>query len=176
MGWIVDLFSTGGMGALVGMLGSWMTKREQRKNLELTIKRDLQLGELRLKELAAESAHEVQMADKQMERAEIEGEIAIEEAEVDAFAESLKTQARSTGVVVIDAIRGLMRPVITVFLLVLSTWLAVNVHKMVGGLDSMPGNELFDLYKLIIQQLIFLTVTAVTWWFGSRPQRSATKS
>lgn len=173
MGWIVDLFASGGMGALVGMLGSWMTKREDRKNLELTIKRDVQLGELRLKELAAESEHELAMADKEVERAEVEGDIAIESAEIGAFAESLQAQAKSTGIVFVDAIRGLMRPLITVFLLILATWLAASVNDMVGGLESMPKAELFDLYRLIIQQLIFLTVTAVTWWFGSRPGKAS---
>ena len=173
MGWITDIVTSGGMGAIIGLAGSWMTKREDRKKAELDLERELKVGELRLKELEAESNHELAMADKAMERAEVEGNIAIESEEIAAFAESLKSQAKSTGIIFVDAVRGLMRPTITVFLLGLSTWMAIAVHKLVGGLDSLPANELFALYKLIIMQVIFLTVTAVTWWFGSRPSKAS---
>ena len=168
---LIGLFSTGGMGAIIGLAGSWMTKREDRKKAELDLQREIEIGNLRLKELEAESSHELAMADKEMERAEVEGDIAIESAEIGAFTESLKAQAKSTGIVFVDAVRGMMRPVITVFLLGLSTWLAVTVHTLVGGLKTISMTELFDLYEIIIQQIIFLTVTAVTWWFGSRPSK-----
>ena len=171
---LIGLFSTGGMGAIIGLAGSWMTKREDRKKAELDLQREIEIGKLRLQEITAESEHELAMADKEMERAEVEGNIAIESAEIDAFTESLKAQAKSTGIVFVDAVRGMMRPLITVFLLGLSTWLAVTVHTLVGGLETISKVELFDLYEIIIQQIIFLTVTAVTWWFGSRPGKSVT--
>jgi hypothetical protein len=172
MGWIVDLFSTGGMGAIIGLAGSWLTKRENRKEAELNLQREIELGKLRLDELAAESEHELAMADKQMQRAELEGDIVVEKAEVDAFTESLKAQAKSTGILIIDAVRGLMRPLITVFLLGVSTWLACSVNDLVGGLSSLDSKAIYALYDQIIQQIIFLTVTAVTWWFGSRPAKA----
>ena len=172
MGWIVDLFSTGGMGAIIGLAGSWLTKREKRKEAELNLQREIELGKLRLDELAAESEHELAMADKQMQRAELEGDIVVEKAEVDAFTESLKSQAKSTGILIIDAVRGLMRPLITVFLLGVSAWLAYSVNGLVGGLSSLDSKAIYALYDQIIQQIIFLTVTAVTWWFGSRPAKA----
>ena len=171
MGWIADIVTSGSAGAVVGLVGSWITKREDRKKAELDLEREIRVGELRLRELEAESNHELAMADKAVERAEVEGDIAIGSEEIAAFTESLKSQAQATGIIFVDAVRGMMRPVITVFLLGLSTWLAISVHKLVGGLDSLPAAELFALYKLIIMQIIFLTVTAVTWWFGSRPSK-----
>ena len=99
----------------------------------------------------------------------MEGSVAIDQAEIEAFTDGLKEQSKNYGIKVVDGIRGLMRPLITVYLLVIATLLTLKINQLVGGLDSLEMSELKGIYDNVINQMLFLTATAVTWWFGSRP-------
>ena len=160
---------TGGVGGgIIGLAGSWLTKRENRKTLELQIRRDLSLAKYEAEADARQLQYSVTMAEKQLEQSQAEGEIAMDIAETDAFAESLKSQLKPSGVKFVDGFRALMRPLITLYLLAITGYFAVNVHTLINGLDALSRNELLELYSLIISQLLFLTNLAVSWWFGSR--------
>lgn len=167
--WLVDLFATGGFGTIVGLLGSYMTKREERLSEEIKIRGQQELAQLRLKEQELEQSHELGMADKQMQRAEVEGALKIGEVEAGAFVASVAESSRNIGITIVDAIRGLMRPIITIYLLAVATYLTYKLNQLVGGLAALPQDDAFELYTSVIGQIIFLTATAVTWWFGSRP-------
>ncbi|WP_216825136.1 hypothetical protein [Agarilytica rhodophyticola] len=166
---LISLFTSTGAGGLIGMVGSWLTKREERKNLQLKYQHEVAMANIRKEEMQAEAAHELAMADKAMERAQVEGDIAIGEAELTAFNTSLKQQGVSTGVKFVDALRGAMRPLITIYLLIIASYITYKINTLVGGFDSLEQGDLLNTYKDIIQQVLFLTATAVTWWFGSRP-------
>jgi len=99
----------------------------------------------------------------------VEGSVAIDQAKIEAFTDDLKEQSKNYGIKVVDGIRGLMRPLITVYLLVIATLLTLKINQLVGGLDSLEMSELKGIYDNVINQMLFLTATAVTWWFGSRP-------
>ncbi|MBU6955983.1 hypothetical protein KP814_31850 [Hahella sp. HN01] len=71
----------------------------------------------------------------------------------------------------VDAIRGLMRPLITVYLLILATFVTLNISRHLGGVGALSPVDLMALYKEAIAKMLFLTTTAVTWWFGSRPSQ-----
>jgi len=43
-----------------------------------------------------------------------------------------------------------------------------ETHQMINGLESIPITKLYALYANMINQLLFLTITAVSWWFMSR--------
>lgn len=162
LGTLIDLFSTSGLGAIVGLVGSFLTKVEDRKLKKLTFEHDERMAKIRTDELRLEGEQKIQLA-------ETEGEIASDIERQKSFTESLKEQSMLYGIRFVDAVRGLMRPVITIFLLIVSSWLAVNVYHLAGGLQSMPENDVIDLFREIVTQILFLTTTAVTWWFGSRP-------
>lgn len=179
MEWLVDLLTTTSTGGIIGVLGSWLTKREERKNLQLKYDHDLKMSEIRKEEAKIEAEHELAMADKQVERAQVEGELAIGEVEMKAFTEGLKEQSKTYGIRLVDSVRGLMRPLITVYLLVIATFIMIQIHNLVGGFDtvicgpnsveSCNPDTAINTYKSVIDQVLFLTATAVTWWFGSRP-------
>lgn len=177
MEWLSFLTSSTA-GGIIGVIGSWLTKREERKNSQLKLDYEIKMAEIRREEAKAEAEHELAMADKQMERAQVEGNIAIGEAELNAFQEGLREQSKTYGIKIVDSIRGLMRPVITLYLLIIATLLMVKIHELVGGMENaFSPEELIKTYKAVIDQLLFLTATAVTWWFGSRPssQRKTTQ-
>ena len=75
----------------------------------------------------------------------------------------------------VDAIRGLMRPLITIYLLIIATFVVINIGSYIGGLESLEKAEMVTMFKNTITQIMFLVTTAVTWWFGSRPSQQAKK-
>ena len=166
---LMTIFTSSGLGAITGLVGSYLTKIEERKAAKQRHEFDLKMAEIRIQETQLETQHELSMADKEFERAESEGKIAIETAEVAAFTESIKSQSVSTGNGFVDAVRGAMRPIITIFLLAVSTYIIIRVGKILGGIENMDRTYLAEMYKAVISDFLFLTVTSVTWWFGSRP-------
>lgn len=68
----------------------------------------------------------------------------------------------------VDVIRGLMRPSITTYMMVLTTIMYLDVLRMVQGLDSMPPEFLLKVLEKIILMVIYVTTTCIFWWFGSR--------
>lgn len=70
--------------------------------------------------------HELANADSDRQTEQVKGQIQKEVIQGQAFKESIKTQAINTGVKLVDAIRGVMRPGITVYLLVASTLVATK--------------------------------------------------
>jgi len=165
---ILGIFTSGGFGVIAGLVGSWATKREERKTLELNINHELAMAEIEAKRDAQDQAHSLALADKGMELAQLEGEIAVDTAEMDNVGETIRAQGKSSGNAIVDGILRFVRPLITGYLLVIVTVIGFKLHTLLGGFESLPINDVFELYKHIIYQTVFLTVTAVAWWFGSR--------
>ena len=159
---ILTLFSTGGLGAIVGTFGNWLNKIEERKNKIID-------NDHQLKMAVFKAEQKSQQDDSNRETLKLEGQIQVDNTDAQSFQESLKNGAVNTGIMFVDAIRGLMRPLLTIVLLIFSFVLLSNIHELVNGLDSVPQEELTKLYGDSIQQLLFLTIMAVSWWFASRP-------
>lgn len=172
---LLGILASGGTGAIVGLIGSIAAKWLDLKVLKEKLTVEVKMAEIRTRELELEQSHALALADKEIDKAEVEGKITLDVAEMQAFAESQKAQAIRYGGVV-DSIRGLMRPVITLFLLIASTWILYLVWQMVGGLQALDQDELLALFKSQIDAMTFLTMTAVTWWFGSRPSAQKNSS
>ena len=127
---LLSILTSTGAGGIIGVVGSWLTKREERKNIQLQFERDVKLAEIRKDEAKIEADHELALADKQIERAQVEGSVAIDQAEVEAFTEGLKEQSKTYGIKAVDGIRGLMRPIITVYLLIIATLLTLKINQV----------------------------------------------
>jgi len=151
--------ATGLLGtALSGVLGHFKQKQAHKQSLEL---RSLDL----------------QFMDKEQSFALDRAEVAAEAAETKAEYEGLKasyaeasvrysqgmplTPAQSGWLVLVDVVRGLMRPTLTTFLLGLTAVVYFTVSE---------GD---DLRSKIIATILYLTTTAVTWWLGSRQLEKA---
>lgn len=161
---LISLFSTGGLGAVVGVVGGWLTKREERKKQTLDNAFKLKSRVYDLEELKLEQAQQTRMAEHQLDLAETEGAIEIDSKVVDAFKLS-----QQDGGHWMDVAKSLMRPLITIYLLGAATYCLQKIWALVGGLEAIPQDELMEIFKYIVYQIIFLCVTAVTWWFAARP-------
>lgn len=162
MDWLADIFTSGGFGGLIGLVGGWIAKISEHKLKKEEFAYEIEKAKLALEEAKLEHSHERWMADKQIERAQVEGGIKIESEEVQAFTESIKNADKFTGIL------RYVRPAITAYLLLASTALFAVVWVRVGGLDAFNPDELNDLLREQINSAMFLTMTCVAWWFASR--------
>lgn len=124
-------------------------------------------GRQRRRERDAERAHELLLLDKQRELRASERE---HEVELAAEASSLQLRQASYqhGISIgetyewVNAVRALVRPVLTVALIALCSWSFYITREDPGSRDAM------------IETITFLTLTCITWWFGDRaPKRGA---
>ena len=165
---ILSVLTSSGLGAIVGAVGGWMGKRENRLLKSLEFDHNIKAAEIETKQMALEFDHALQLADKQIEQTQTEGDIATDIAETEAFAQGLKIQQIKSGSSIVDAIRFLMRPIITVYMLIIATYFAYSIHQLVEGIEVLGILQLVDMYTQIISQIFFLTITCVSWWFSSR--------
>ncbi|MEW6488621.1 MAG: hypothetical protein AB1578_12015 [Thermodesulfobacteriota bacterium] len=170
-------------GGLFGTVGSlakgWLEARHEK-----------QMAELRMQERDADRSHELAVMDREAEHAahlaSIEAAKEERVADLGALQTSLLQEAQGAtwsapwaarlggfwaglvgvGLGLVDIVRGLMRPLITTYLLGLTTALTVRVFGQMGGLDDAHA---FDLLLKIVDMVLFLSCTSVGWWFGSRP-------
>jgi hypothetical protein len=165
-------------GGLTGVLGSLFTnvadiwKRHQDRKHEIDLKK-----------------LDLEAMDKEWEyrarQTEVEGEIRLRESADDLREASYANDAirYATGVkiksawlsallVMVDVVRGLIRPALTVYLI----WLVWNTRAEVravidaaGGVQAMDVTTAVQTYRSIIEMILYLAATCVTWWFGTRP-------
>jgi hypothetical protein len=160
---IIAIATSGGVGSIVGLAGGILTKFIEYKDRRAQLSFDIQKLKYKLEELQLEQNHELAIADKQVERAKVEGEIQIESIEADAFLESQKRLGSLTGFL------RFVRPAITGYLLLAYTAIFAIVWLTIGGISGFERVDLIVLLSSMINSVIFLTTMAVSWWFASRP-------
>ena len=168
MDWLVSIFTSSGLGAITGLLGGWLAKKEARKMKQLEFEHEKFSMKYQLEELKLEHAQQLAVVDKQIDLAEAEGEIEVANKEADAFIESIRQQGKSTGNIWFDGIKSLIRHVITFWLLYELSVLSGELEELTGGLKALPASEQIVIYMTIVDAIIFLATTAVGWWFASR--------
>ncbi|MCG7945321.1 MAG: hypothetical protein N0C84_03140, partial [Candidatus Thiodiazotropha taylori] len=107
---------------------------------------------------------------------QVAGEVMTARYEADRASYSLESVKRLTGIwknlagfslAVVDVVRGIMRPLITLYTLGLLTAIGWLMYRAAAGaIPEMPA-----LWLEIVQAVILLATTSVTWWFGSRQLR-----
>lgn len=141
---------SGGLFGLIGFgvkaLFGWMAEREKRQLL------------------AQQNEHEINLIREQRASREVETEneraIAAEETRRESYNFANVSQPVYTWVA---SFISMMRPAITLYLLV--------VASVIVG-QQLFGTSPAAVKAEAINTVLFLTCTAVTWWFGDRPPQS----
>lgn len=169
---IAGLLSSATGGGLFGILGSWLKGREEHRKLELQFQHEQEMRRLTQEELRLEAELAIQQTE-----AEYAGKRAVAETEADAakdvaaselMAASYTHDRATYGGGFVDAIRGAMRPLITTYLLIVVSIIAYKLFGIEGMFAGAP-EEARDLLTQVVNDVVFLAVTATTWWFGTRP-------
>ena len=71
---------------------------------------------------------------------------------------------------IVDSVRGLIRPILTLYMVVLATMMFVWAQRLAGDKAITPDAAV-QLIGQIVATILYLTTACVLWWFGSRPPK-----
>jgi uncharacterized membrane protein len=186
---------TGGLtaiasGGITGLLGigiqrifDWLGEREKRETLRIKMQHDLDMVKANAEVMMQEGAQRAKVA-------QIEGETRQEVAASEAFSASFQTEPKRYAegprpkggwgaagwflMVLIDFIRGIVRPGLTVYLCAITTMIYREAADLIDRYGmTMPVDDAVKLVTQIIMTILYLTTTCVLWWFGTRNQDKA---
>jgi len=168
-------------GGATGLLGGVLTKIF-----------DYYTNKQRLEQLREQWKHEEAMLEKESQRdvliAKQEAVAKIEAAEAEAMAESFRSDKASysaslpfaqlppsvqkwvaIALVFVDFVRGITRPGLTIYLCAVSTYFYIKLQQILAQAGTpISAEQAFELSKMIVVAMLYLTTTAVGWWFASR--------
>lgn len=184
------------LGGLTGLIGSAVTSIFNFKTEKLR-------GEIKIETIKAETNAMIEEAKANIAitRAQIEGEIEVADSNV--YLQSQKEGNKTlfdnkwidkllsiegywrfvtvpTAVLVsmcfgfVDFLRGLMRPLLTIYLTGLATWVTWKSYELLMLTKSaMTATEAVDIFTDATSIVMYLTTTVICWWFGSRQMAKA---
>ncbi len=161
---LISLFG----GGFTGLLGSAIGKYFDLKSKKL----DIELEKNKFE-------HEQALAQLQYTAAvEVEDSKAFKEAQTNEpkqyYTGTEYTPTQRWFALGLDFIRGLVRPVLTIYLCILTTFIYIKAARLLNGDVILPGMA-YDLTNQIIQTILYLTTTAICFWFGSRGNKAPKK-
>ncbi len=74
---------------------------------------------------------------------------------------------------VVDVIRGLVRPSLTVYVAVAITIILVEANALVESVDGLGEDVRLAAAMEIWRMVAYIATTIFFWWFGQRPQKRA---
>lgn len=186
------------LGGVTGLLGNVITGILKYKNQKMQFEHDQKMIGLETQSMIEKSKAQIAITETQ-----VKGEI--EKTDAEAYKEAQKNAnvsmfsekwidnlfnvegkvgkflavpagiALSMGFAFVDWLRGVMRPLLTIYLTVMSSIITYMAWKIIQahGLATMTATEAIGLYSETTSIVIYLTVSCVTWWFGDRTMSKA---
>ena len=154
---ILSILGSGAFGSALGSLFQWLNRKAEIQAKAAEYKHAEAMINLQNQQAIA-------LADKAMQQTREAGEQTVAKLEADAFVESQKAPTVPIG----EILKSWVRTAIVGYLLLLATFLAMKVGRLVGGLESLDTAVLMPLYADIVAQVFFLVNLAVSWYFGAR--------
>lgn len=158
MSMILSILGSSAFGTALGSFFQWLNRKEERASLAEKNRHDEAMQTLA-------NSQAIALADKGIEAAKEAGKTAVEQEEAKGFTESQKPSVISA---FSEALKSWVRAIIVAYLLALCTYLAVEINSLVGGLSSIPVDQLTEMYREIIAQSFTLLSFAVGWYYAAR--------
>jgi len=172
-------------GGMTGILGVAVQRIADYKNKQLDIQINLQKNahELQLRKVDAEIMQQEWAARTKV--AEVEGAARVEVADSVAFAASFNepslysagvkpSQGQAWLLVILDFVRGMVRPSLTLYLCAVTTLIYLHSKKLMYLHGSaMSPEQAISHVNLVVGTVLYLTTTCVLWWFGTRNRGKA---
>lgn len=166
-------------GGATGIIGVLVQRFADYKNKQLDLQLEAQKfsQQLELKKVDAEIMRQEYAAKQQIAVIETQG--ATDVADAVAFAASytldpkqysnpsVMTPGQNWVMVLLDAFKGSIRPVLTLYLCTLTT-LVYFQSRMLLSNEDIDAEKAMELTRMIVGSIIYLTTTCVLWWFGTR--------
>lgn len=175
---ILGAIGSAASGGLLGLLGvgaqMWAKhKTEQAKYAYDIAMRQADREEMslehqfKMKETEAQASRDIAVANQRRIATESQAAADIEMADIDLRVQSYDMDKATYGGGFVDVVRGLMRPILTVYFAILMSLITYKLFEITGQMVGTATAQF--MLKEVINSCIFLATTSVTWWFGSRP-------
>lgn len=172
MAGFIDIVTTILSGGATGLIGGIVTTFVEYKKQQLMYNHEVKKIELEQQTLQME-------IDGRMRIAETEADAARDVADSNALSDSYDAdratytaEVARTGFMfqLVDFIRGIIRPGITIYLAVIVTLIYMDMKEVLDnmGVSALNPNEIISLHREIILSVIYVTTTVILWWFGTR--------
>lgn len=176
-----SIFSGGATGLIGVAIQRWADYKN--KQLDIQIERERRETEIAKRKADAEIM-QAEYAGK-FKVAQEEGATARDVAETNAFAATMlkEPERYSVGVftvgqqwvlVLLDALRGSVRPLLTIYLCALTTYVWVQVRAELEN-QEISGDAALEVWRLVVGNILYLTTTVCLWWFGTRNRQPQAK-
>lgn len=174
--WFVSIFAGGATGLAGVAIQRYFDMKKYDKDLEM--KRMDQNHELSLRKQDAELMKLESEAQLKVAAVSARSLESVEDSKAFAFSMAQPVMSAAVGTitknqnwfyVMIDFIRGLVRPVLTVYLCAVMTWIYVDSLNLITreGMTASP-EEAYGLINKVVASALYLCTTCVLWWFGTR--------
>ena len=163
---------TGILGAVVSNVTDIFKDRQKQAHERENRKLDLEAMD---KEYSFEMSRTAAENQSKLDAAEI-GLIAMSyEHDAASYSKGMKIKSGFLQglLVFVDVIRGLVRPVLTAFLIwcIWDTRLEVKAIIEAAGIATIPIEQAISIYAAVVDAIIYIGTTACLWWFGTRPKK-----
>lgn len=183
------------LGGISGLVGSALSSIMNYKTQKLKNEHDQAMAKIELDKMDKEKEIMLAEAEANLKITETQTEAQMELADADIYLETIKSSQQEfltdkihyklfdqgffgklIGIIlafllgIVDLIKRLIRPGLTLYLVGLTTWITLIARDIIiktngANLNAAQAKEIFDNVTTIV---IYLTVTCVTWWFGDR--------
>lgn len=173
-------------GVLTGLIGNVVTSITNYKTQKLKNAHDVSMAKIEHEAMIAEAEIGIKVTE-----AQVQGELL--QLEEKNYGENLKLANQRTvsnelieklfankwtawlGTVLVfllgcvDFMKGFMRPGLTLYLVALTTWITLIAQDILSAkADLMSVSQAEDLFVKVVDVIVYLTVSVVTWWFADR--------
>jgi len=166
-------------GGATGLIGVVLQRFADFKNKQLDMKLEMQRAENEIAKRRVDAEIMAQEWAGRLKVAQEEGATAKDVADTNAFAQSLwkepdrysyaatLTPRQQWVMVILDALRGVVRPFLTIYLCALTTYVWYQVRTTLAS-EDLDMTAALEVWKMVVGQILYLTTTVVLWWFGTR--------
>ncbi len=165
-------------GGLTGLIGTVTSKifEYKSKKLDIELQANKFANDVALKKVDAEIMAQEWAARTKVAEVEADAKVSTEDSKAFNTALTSEPQRYSQGdlthsqnwlMVVLDLFRGIIRPVLTIYLCFITTVIYIKANHLLNTNLVLPTMA-YDLVNQIINTILYLTTSCVLFWFGSR--------
>ena len=173
-------------GGVTGILGVAVQRIADYKNkrLDLELSKQKFDHEIAMRRADAEIMAQEWAARTKVAEVEAAGKEAVADSQAFAASFNLEPQQYASGasmspgqawlMVILDFVRGIVRPSLTMYLCVLTTLVYIEARRTLGG-TAVTSQEALELMKMVVGTILYLATTCVLWYFGTRNKQAPPK-
>jgi len=183
LGMVFGSIFSGGATGIIGVIAQRFADYKN-KQLDMELEKQRFENQVQLRRVDAEIMAQEWAARTKVAEVEAAGKEAV--ADAAAFAASYQLEPKRYSdetslthnqqwvMVLLDTLRGSIRPVLTLYLCILATIIYLLTRDKLKAVDLGPEQAL-DLIKLLIGSILYLWTTVTLWWFGTRNKSASPK-